>query len=109
MVELELLPREMCFSPFLVYKTGIIDTLKRLLILGNYFSVMLVIGISTRIKKKYKIDASCLTIMKGCSMGCSRIHVSVKRSATSTQKQALAESLKCDAVFFRCMEHWEEC
>ena len=43
MVELELLPREMCYSPFLVYKTRIIDTLKRLLILGNYFSVMLVV------------------------------------------------------------------
>lgn len=66
MVELELLPREMCYSPLLGYKTRIIDTLQRLLILGNYFSVMLVVGVSTRIKKKYKIDASCLTVMKGC-------------------------------------------
>ena len=65
MVELELLPREMCYSPLLVYKTRIIDTLQRLLILGNYFSVMLVVGVSTRIKKKYKVDASCLTVMKG--------------------------------------------
>ena len=65
-MELELLPREMCYSPLLGYKTRIIDTLQRLLILGNYFSVMLVVGVSTRIKKKYKIDTSCLTVMKGC-------------------------------------------
>lgn len=64
---------------------------------------------TTHFRKLFFSDASCLTIMKGYSMGYSQIHVSVKRSATSTQKQALAESLKCYAVFFRCMEHWEEC
>ena len=44
-------------------------------------------GISTRIKRKYKIDASCPIMMKGCSTGCPPIHVSVSRSATSTQNK----------------------
>lgn len=47
MVEVEF-PREMGYSPLLVYKTRIIDTLQRFLILGNYFSVMLVIGIRSK-------------------------------------------------------------
>ena len=48
---------------------------------------MLVTGMSTRIMRKYKIDASCPMMLKGCSTGCPPIHVSVSRSATKIQNR----------------------
>ena len=46
---------------------------------------MLAIGISTRMSRKYTIDASCPMMIYGCSTGCPPIHVSVSRSATKIQ------------------------
>lgn len=48
---------------------------------------MLVIGMRTRIMKKYKTDASCPIMIKGYSTGCPPIHVSVSRSATKIQNR----------------------
>ena len=45
--------------------------------------MMLVIGINTRMIRKYKMEASWPMMMNGCSTGCPPIHVSVMRSATS--------------------------
>lgn len=49
--------------------------------------MMLVIGINTRMIRKYKMEASWLMMMNGCSTGCPPIHVSVMRSATSIQNR----------------------
>ena len=65
--------------------------------------MMLVTGISTRIKRKYKIDVSWPTVMKGCCTGCSPIHVSVSRSATSTQNM---NWLRGWNVMLHCMDVW---
>lgn len=48
---------------------------------------MLVTGISTRMRRKYMMDASCPMMIYGCSTGCPPIHVSVSRSAARTQKR----------------------
>ena len=48
---------------------------------------MLAIGISTRMSRKYIIDASCPIIIYGCSTGCPPIHVCVSRSATRIQNR----------------------
>ena len=65
--------------------------------------MMLFTGISTRIKRKYKIDASCPIMMKGCSTGCPPIHVSVSRPATSTQNK---NWLRGRNVTLRCLDVW---
>lgn len=44
-------------------------------------------GIRIRMIKKYKIEASCPMVMNGCSTGWPPIHVSVSRSATSSQNR----------------------
>lgn len=49
--------------------------------------MMLVIGINTRMIRKYKMEASWPMTMNGCSTGCPPIHVSVMRSATSIQNR----------------------
>ena len=49
--------------------------------------MMLVIGINTRMIRKYKMEASWPMMMNGCSTGCPPIHVSVMRSATSIQNR----------------------
>ena len=75
---------EICCSPFLVYKTGVLCYTTKTLHFRNLFSMRLVIGINTRIKRKYKMDASCPIAIYGYSTGCPPIHVSVSKSATST-------------------------
>lgn len=62
---------------------------------------MLVIGIRTRIMKKYKIDASCPIIIKGYSTGCPPIHVSVSRSATKIQNR---HWLNGRNIMLRCLD-----
>ena len=62
-------------------------TTKTCLHFRRLFLIMLVIDISTRIMSKYKIDASCPMIMKGCLTRCPLIHVSVSRSATKIQNR----------------------
>lgn len=44
-------------------------------------------GIKMRMTEKYRIDAGCPMIMKGCSTGCPLIQVSVSRSATGSQNR----------------------
>ena len=65
--------------------------------------MMLVTGISTKIKRKYKIDASCLIMMKGSSTGCPPVHVSVSRSATNTQNK---NRLRSQNVMLCCLDVW---
>ena len=65
---------------------GILYTTKTLHF-NRLFSMMLVIGINTRMIRKYKLEASWPMMMNGCSTGCPPIHVSVMRSATSTQNR----------------------
>ena len=65
--------------------------------------MMLVTGIGTKIKRKYKIDASCLIMMKGCSTGCPPIHVSVSRSATSPQNK---NWLRGRNIMLCCLAVW---
>ena len=48
---------------------------------------MLASGISTRIRRKYIIDASCPMMMYGYSTGCPPIHVIVSKSATKIQNK----------------------
>lgn len=48
---------------------------------------MLVIGMSTKIIRKYIIDAIWPIVMKGYSTGWPPIHVSVNRSATRIQNK----------------------
>ena len=60
-------------------------TTKTCLHFRRLFSIVLVTGISTRIMRKYRMDASCPMVMKGHSTGCPPIHESVSRSATKIQ------------------------
>lgn len=62
-------------------------TTKTYLHFRRLFSIVLVTGMSTRIMRKYKMDASCPMVMKGYSTGCPPIHVSVNRSATRIQNR----------------------
>ena len=55
--------------------------------------MMLVIGINTRMIRKYKMEASWPMMMNGCSTGCPPIHVSVMRSATSIGIDLVVEIL----------------
>lgn len=63
--------------------------------------MMLVTGISTRMIRKYRMNASCPIIMNGCSTGCPLIHVSVMRSATSTQNR---HWLSGRNIMLRCLD-----
>lgn len=62
-------------------------TTKTYLHFRRLFSIVLAIGIRTRISRKYMIDANCPIIMYGCSTGCPPIHVSVSKSATRIQNR----------------------
>lgn len=55
--------REVWFSPFSVYKAGVFCYTTKTLHFSSLFSMRLAIGISTRIRRKYKIDASWPKIM----------------------------------------------
>lgn len=61
--------------------------------------MMLIIGMSTRINRKYRIDASC-PMMMGCSTGCPPIRVSL-RSATSIQNKHWLSGLN---IMLRCLD-----
>ena len=78
---------EICCSPFPVYKTGVLCYTTKTLHFRNLFSMRLVTGINTRIKRKYKMNANCPIIIYGCSTGCPPSHVSVSKFATSTQNK----------------------
>ena len=95
--------REVCRSPFLIYKTRVLCYTTKTLHFRNLFSMILVTGISTRIKRKYKTDASCPIMMYGCSMGCPPIHVSVTKSATNIQNRSW---LKGWNIMLRCLDVW---
>ena len=60
-------------------------TTKTCLHFSNLFSIVPAVGISTRMRRKYRTDASCPMVIYGCSTGCPPIHVSVSRSATKIQ------------------------
>ena len=49
------------------------------------FSILLVSGISTRMRRKYRIDAGWPMMINGCWTGCTPTHVDVSRSAISNQ------------------------
>ena len=63
------------------------------------------IGIITRMRRKYKIDASCPMIINGCSTGWPPIHVSVRRSATKIQKR---HWLNGRNIMLRCLDVWRK-
>ena len=52
------------------------------------FSAMPTAGNTTRKREKYRTDATCPIMMKGCSTGIPPIHVRTSMSATSTQKSS---------------------
>ena len=62
-------------------------TTKTCLHFSNLFSIVPAVGISTRMRRKYRTDASCPMVIYGCSTGCPPIHVSVSRSATRAQNR----------------------
>ncbi len=62
---------------------------------------MLAVGISTRMRRKYIIDASCPMVIYGCSTGCPPIHVSVSRSATRIQNK---HWLSGRNIMLRCLD-----
>ena len=62
-------------------------TTKTCLHFKRLFLIMLATGISTRIRRKYIIEASCPKMMYGCSTGCPPIHVSVSRPVTKIQNK----------------------
>lgn len=62
---------------------------------------MLITGISTRIMRKYRIDASCPIVIKGCSTGWPPIHVSVSKSATRIQNR---HWLNGRNIMLRCLD-----
>ena len=69
------------------------------------FSIMPARGISTRIREKYRIDASWPIMMNGCSTGCPPIHVSVSKSATSSQN---IHWLRGRNIMLRCLDVWRK-
>jgi hypothetical protein len=76
-------------------------TTKTCLHFSNLFSTVPAVGISTRMRRKYRIDASCPMVIYGCSTGCPPIHVSVSRSATRAQNR---HWLSGRNIMLRCLE-----
>ena len=95
--------REVSCSPSLVYKTSIFGILQKHLHFKRLFSMVLATGISTRIRRKYIIDANCPIIIYGYSTGCPPIHVSVNRSATKIQNR---HWLIGQNIMLHCLEVW---
>lgn len=58
-------------------------------------------GMNTRIKVKYRMDASWPMMMNGCSTGWPPIHVSVSKSATSSQNM---HWLRGRNIMLRCLD-----
>lgn len=52
---------------------------------------------------KYKIEATCPIMMKGCSTGCPPTHVRVRRSATKSQNR---HWLRGRNIMLRCLDVW---
>ena len=76
-------------------------TTKTRLHFSRLFSTVPAVGISTRMRRKYMIDASCPMMMYGCSTGCPPIHVSVSRSATKIQNR---HWLSGRIIMLRCLD-----
>ena len=76
-------------------------TTKTRLHFSRLFSTVPAVGISTRMRRKYMIDASCPMMMYGCSTGCPPIHVSVSRSATKIQNR---HWLSGRNIMLRCLD-----
>lgn len=76
-------------------------TTKTYLHFKRLFSIVLITGISTRIMRKYRIDASCPIVIKGCSTGWPPIHVSVNKSATRIQNK---HWLNGRNIMLRCLD-----
>lgn len=93
--------REEWGSPFPVYKTGVFCYTTKTLHFKSLFSIRLTVGISTKIRKKYKIDANWPTMMYGCSTGWPPIHVRVRRSAIRVQNKSW---LKGRNIMLRCLD-----
>lgn len=93
--------REELGSPFPVYKTGVFYYTTKTLHFKSLFSMRLTVGISTRIKRKYRMDANWPTMMYGCSTGWPPIHVKVRRSATRVQNRSW---LKGRNIMLRCLD-----
>lgn len=87
--------------PFSAYKTGVMSYTTETLHFRSLFSIMPATGISTKIKRKYRIEATCPMMMKGCSTGCPPIHVSVSRSAISAQNR---HWLRGRNIRLRCLD-----
>ena len=68
---------------------------------SRLFSTVPAVGISTRMRRKYMIDASCPMMMYGCSTGFPPIHVSVSRSATKIQNR---HWLSGRNIMLRCLD-----
>lgn len=60
-------------------------------------------GISTKIRRKYKIDASWPTVMYGCSTGWPPIHVRIRKSAIKVQNRSW---LRGRNIMLRCLDVW---
>jgi hypothetical protein len=67
--------------------------------------MVLAVGIKTKMRRKYMIDASCPMIIYGCSTGCPPIHVSVSRSATRIQNR---HWLIGRNIMLRCLDVWSK-
>lgn len=91
------------FSFFGLQDQCIKYTTKTCLHFRRLFSMALATGMSTRISRKYMIDANCPMIMYGCSTGCPPIHVSVNKSATKIQK---THWLIGRNIMLRCLDVW---
>ena len=76
-------------------------TTKTRLHFSRLFSTVPAVGISTRMRRKYMIDASCPMMMNGCSTRCPPIHVSVSRSATKIQNR---HWLSGRNIMLRCLD-----
>ena len=80
-------------------------TTKTCLHFRRLFLIVLATGISTRMIRKYIIDASCPMTIQGCLTGCPPIHVSVSRSATKIQNM---HWLIGRNIMLRCLDVWRK-
>lgn len=62
-------------------------------------------GVRNRNKEKYRKEATCPMMIKGCSTGMPPIHVRITTSATRSQNRAWARGRK---VRLRCLEVWRK-
>lgn len=60
-------------------------------------------GVRTKKRKKYRNDATCPMIIKGCSTGIPPIHVKIRTSATRAQNRNCVRGRN---VRLRCFDVW---